>query len=493
MSGPTDRTREWTEPAGALRSLLDRNVFTICVLAAGCVANAVFVRSTVASDSWYSVLGGRIIVHSGLPHSDTLTVMAHGHSWVDQQWLAHLAIYGIWTAGGWPLAGFATAALFFAAFAVTAIGARRLGASDRSVAVVLAAAYLTGLQNSVIRAQVWTYVLFAVVLALLLADDRRQNRRVWLVVPVLILWANLHGSVLVGAMLVALRGLALAFSGLRSRAPARSWLARSAALVVVPWLCVLASPYAAGLPGYYRGFAGNSTFAHAISEWAPSNVRGEPFFYALLLGGLWLAGRARMTLTPFAQAAFWACAIMGLLAVRNDVWYALAAAAVLPAALDRVWAPGRGQRRTGLNVALAVAGLAVGAIALATVASHGRAWWERHYPKQAVAAVATAARSDPSLKVFANEKFGDWLILRDPPLAGRVAYDARFELLTTKQFESVLRFRAESGPDWQQATQGYGLLVLDPSSDQGAIRFFMRQQGTKVLFRNRDVVVLRRA
>ena len=463
------------------------------MLAACSVTNAVFLRATIASDSWYSVLGGRVVVRSGLPHSDTLTVMAHGHTWVDQQWLAHVATYALWAVGGWRVAGFATVVLFFAAFAVTAIGARRLGASDRSVAVVLTLAYIAGLQNSVIRAQVWAYLLFAIVLALLLADAKHRSGRVWLVVPVLILWANLHGSVLVGAMLVALRGLTLAYTGLRSREARHSWLGRAAALVVLPWLCVLASPYAEGLPGYYRGFAGNSSFAHAVSEWAPSDVRGEPFFYLLLLGGFWLAGRARSALTPFAKAALVACALMGLLAVRNDVWYALAAAAVLPIALDAAWPPGRGERRAGLNVALAAGGMATIVIALATVASHGQAWWERHYPPRALDAVSAAARSDPSLKVFANERFADWLIFVDPALAGRVAYDARLELLTTKQFDSIVRFRTESGLDWQRAASGYSLLVLDPSSDQGAIRFFTHQQGTKVLFRNRDVVVLHRA
>ena len=200
-------------PAGERQTrgaLLDRNVFVVCVLAACCAVQAEFVRSTVASDSWYSLLGGRIVADSGLPHTDTLTVMTLGLNWVDQQWLAHLGLYGLWSAGGWRLLGVVGVLLYLAAFTVTAAAARRRGASDRSVAIIIAFGYVTGLANTVIRAQIWTYLVFAVLLALLLADVRRPSRRVFLVFPLLILWANLHGSVVVGAALVSLSGLTLA-------------------------------------------------------------------------------------------------------------------------------------------------------------------------------------------------------------------------------------------------------------------------------------------
>ncbi len=452
----------------------------------------VVARGAVASDSWYTVLGGRIVTRSGLPHSDTLTVMSLGHRWVDQQWLAQLGLYGLWSAGGWRLGGFATVVLFIAAFAISAACARRLGASDRSVAIVAGAAFFTGLPNTAIRAQIAAYPLFAVVLALLLADARRQSRRIWLVFPLLILWANLHGSVLVGAALVALRGMTLAYAALRSRTQARGSLTRAATLVLVPWLCVLVSPYGLGLPGYYGKFVSNPTLAHAIPEWGASTLRSDPLFFVLLLAGLWLVARSRAALTPFAQAAFWACALLGLVAVRNEVWYALAAAAVLPAALDAAWRPRGAQRRSGLNLALAVAGLVAGTIALASLLTHGRTWWERGYPGGAAAAVASAARSNHSLKVFADERYADWLLVSDPALAGRVAYDVRYELLSTPGLRSVIAFRRESGLAWQRAADGYGLLVLDPVGDRGAVRLFEGEPGTKVLYRSPDVIVLRR-
>ena len=448
-------------------------------------------RGTVASDSWYSLLGGRIVARSGLPHHDTLTVLTLGRNWVDQQWLAQLGLYALWSVGGWRLTGVIGVLLYLAAFTVTAVAARRRGASDRSVAIILAFGYVTGLANTVLRAQIWTYALFALLLALLLADARRPSRRVFLVFPLLVLWANLHGSVVVGAALVSLSGLTLALPAVRSRSRSGPWW-RAGALVALPWLCILVSPYGLALPGYYHSVLDNPTLSHSVSEWAGATLRGQPIFFVSLLGGLWLATRSRSALTLFEQLALWLCALLGLLAVRNIVWYALLAAAVLPAALDAAWPPSGAPRRTRINLPLAGAALAAALISLAGLASHGRSFWERSFPRAALAPVAKAARQDPSLRVFADERYADWLLFNDPALTGRVAYDIRFELLPTRTFEQIVTFRSEHGYDWQAITRGYRLLVLDPVGDSGAVTLFEKMRGTKVLYRDRNVVVLER-
>ena len=113
----------------------------------------------------------------------------------------------------------------------------------------------------------------------------------------LVFWANIHGSVVLGAALVALRGLVLAASSWRRR----TWLPRAATLVLAPWLCALASPYALELPGYYRRLFDNPILASSVSEWGPSSIRDQPVFFVLLLAALWLASRWSRALTPFAQ------------------------------------------------------------------------------------------------------------------------------------------------------------------------------------------------
>jgi hypothetical protein len=70
---------------------------------------------------------------------------------------------------------------------------------------------------------------------------------------------------------------------------------------------------------------------------------------------------------------------------------------------------------------------AVGLGALVVAASRPASWFTRDYPKSAAYVVADTAGSNAA--VFANGAFSDWLLLKAPSLRGRVAYDARFEVL----------------------------------------------------------------
>jgi hypothetical protein len=462
---------------------IDRNVFTISVLAALCAVQALLVHGAVVGDSWYTLVGGRLVAGHGLPSRDSLTLLTLGRIWPDQQWLGHLTIYGAWTAGGWGLVGVLSVVAYTGAFAITALGARLGGASDRSVAVVAAACFLVGVPNAAVRAQLLAYPLFAVVLALLLADVRRPSRRVYLVFPVLVLWANVHGSVVLGAALVALRGLVLAWSALRQR----DLVPRAAALVLAPWLCALASPYALVLPGYYRRLFDNPILAHSVSEWGPSSIRQQPVFFILLLAVLWLASRWSRALTPFAQLVLWVTALAGLLALRNQVWFALSAAAVVPAAFDAAWRPAATTRRRSLNVVLATTLIVAAAVLIGRDASRGAGWYQESFPSRA----AAAAASTPGAHVFATERYADWLLFTKPQLRGRIAYDIRFELLTKRQLQSIVDFRTEHGLDWQRAARGYRVLVLDPGEDGGAVRYYRGLHGTTVLFHDKHVIVLR--
>jgi hypothetical protein len=471
---------------------VERNAFIIAALAVCAGAQVGFLRSAVQSDTWYTLVSGRLIWHSGIPHHDTLTSLTLGKPWVDQQWLAQVGFFGLWAVGRVVLAMFALVVLYTGSFAILAARARMRQASARSVALVTGLCFLVGLPNTILRAQVAAYVMFALVLALLLADERRASRRIYLTLPILVLWANVHGSVLIGASLVSLYGATVVVSAFRSRAVGWPRAGRGVALLLVPWVCVLASPYGFDLPRYYRSVLDNPALAHSVSEWGPSTLRGQPLFFALLLAGTVAVALGRRGLTPFAILAFFGAGVLGLLAIRNIVWFALVAAAVLPGAVDALWRPSEGRRRSSLNLALSVTGIAFFVVMATAVASRGDRWLEGGYPARAASVVSKAARAEPGARIFADERYADWLLFEDPSLAGRVAYDVRFELLTKPQLDRIVAFRLEHGSDWLRAADGYRLLVLDPKSDAGAVKALRRQRGTSVLYRSGDVVVLDR-
>jgi hypothetical protein len=260
---------------------------------------------------------------------------------------------------------------------------------------------------------------------------------------------------------------------------------------VAPWLCTIASPYALALPGYYARLLHNPALSRFVTEWQPASVRNEPVFFVLLVGGALLVARARRT-SLFAALALLVTAVAGLTAIRHVMWFALTAAAVLPVTLDELWPPRPAPRRRRLNLAVAAGAVAALVVAVAAYAAHDSTWFERGYPASAGEAVSAAAGADPSAKVFANERFADWLLFRQPALRGRVAYDVRFELLTQHELTRLASFRLEQGADWLRIADGYRIIVLDPRSDAGAVSLLARERGSRILFRNRDVAVIER-
>jgi hypothetical protein len=97
------------------------------------------------------------------------------------------------------------------------------------------------------------------------------------------------------------------------------------------------------------------------------------------------------------------------------------------------------------------------------------------------------------MRVFADQKSADWLLWRDPNLAGRVAFDVRFELLSSAVLRRLQRLYLAAGPDWKRAARGYRLLVLNEKDDPISSEEFLREAGRTVLYNDGTLVVIRRS
>jgi hypothetical protein len=464
---------------------LEENGTLVMAVSAFAVVLITHLRSALAADGWMALLSGRVVAQHGLPSHDTLTIWAHGRHWVDQQWLAQLALYGLDRLGGLTLVLLVHAFLVIGALGAAAALARRRGGSARSatwVALPVLVAYWP--EAVVMRPQSFAYPLFVAVLWVLVDELRQPSRRVYLVLPLLVLWANLHGSVVVGAAVVSAFAVAELAAGLRSRP--RTVHARSLVLLAAPWLCVLASPYATSLPHYYR-LIFSSAFGSYVTEWAPTTLTlAHAPVYLLALGGLWLFGRTGNRASWFEKLAFLGLTVLAFDAVRNAAWLALFSLVVLPHLIDALRAPAVEPKR--LNRLLALAMLALVLVATLGVAFEPESWFTQSYP--AAAGNAAAAAAGAHGRVFANETYADWLVFEHPQLAGRIAYDSRFELLTTQQLKSVQGFR-NLVAGWRRTVRGYSALGLDRLDDSRPIAALVRTKGARVVSRRGPVVVLR--
>jgi hypothetical protein len=468
---------------GRVAALLEENGLLIIVLGAFAIVFVLSLHKQLVVDGWMAIVSGRWVAQHGLPSRDTLTVFAHGHRWTDEQWLAQLALYELWRLGGVKLALFVHALLVTGALAGAALYARTRGATARSVtwiAIPVLIAYYP--VASVMRPQSFAFPLFTAVLWLVLDDARKPSRRVFLTLPILVLWTNLHGSVVLGAMLVSLDGLV---GMVQRRRPS----GRGVALLLAPWACVFASPYALHLPAYYEKILVGGNFKQFVSEWAPTTLSAETAaVYLIVLGGLWLLGRAGRSAPLFDQLAFALTALLAFDAVRNTAWIGLVALAVLPPLVDRLRG-GPAEEPARLNRVLSVTIVAALLISIAGVAAKSTSWFTSGFP--VAGARATSGAAGRHGRVFATSPYADWLLWSRPELAGRVAYDARFELLSSPQIQQIASFQGRIG-NWLTTARGYQVFVLDPRTDRALERSLVHALPARVVFRSPQVVVLRR-
>ncbi len=169
-----------------------------------------------------------------------------GRVWTDQQWGAQLLLYGC---GGSAVTRCSRSPTPSSSWARCRSQLRlplARGGAEGDLALCLPV-LLAAPWAWTIRAQLLALPLYTGLLWLLASEARRPTRRVYLAFPILVVWANLHGSVALGAMLAMLLGAVELLRTSRARlAPGRP------PLVAAP-LCLLVTPYSpVAMARYYR-------------------------------------------------------------------------------------------------------------------------------------------------------------------------------------------------------------------------------------------------
>jgi len=311
----------------------------------------------------------------------------------------------------------------------------------------------------------------------------------------LVLWANIHGSVVLGALLATVAGVLLVVRTVRDRVRSpRGQLARGAVLAVAPCLCVFASPYGSSLFHYYGSTAFNSSFGRVVSEWQHSwpSLMSLPF-YVLAALCVWLLLRSRRLVSTFEQLALLLLFAAGVAALRNMVWFSFLALIVLPFPLGRRLGGVRGKESRTVKTALAAAAIAAVSVAGAAAASRPDSWLTTSvYPAAAADAVGAAAATDPTARIYSDVRYADWLLWTRPELAGRIAYDARFELLSSAELERLYRLQNKLTPEWKAAVANQRLVVLPRGQGSATAKALISQDGARRIYGDHSVVVLLR-
>jgi hypothetical protein len=138
---------------------------------------------------WHLQAGRDILAH-GIPKTDLYTYTARDFPWIDHEWLSDVLLAWLFASGGWALVNLIYAGIWSLALWL---------AGKRHDLLVLSLAVLAIYGYSGVRQLAWTTLLFVIARRLL----QKPGRRNYLIVPLMLVWANLHGGFILGLAVLA--------------------------------------------------------------------------------------------------------------------------------------------------------------------------------------------------------------------------------------------------------------------------------------------------
>ena len=395
--------------------------------AGGLLSLVLTVVPFAASGTWSDLALGRVITAHGIPTTEPFSYLPAVHPWVAAGWLSDVLIAALVGAGGVTLASIA---LGLAASGGLVLAALSVRTSARVPAPCLAGAIVAGAlvaHSSLIGGAPVLILGVGSVMYILARAREGEDRLLWLLPPVFLLWANLDSGFVAGLAIVF---LAWALESRRRAAFRRT-------LLLTLGVCALAAAVNPSGVGLYQWIAAG---AGGPATSTLSATFGSPDFHdnwlrlfelgAALLVIAWVAGGGLSRLDAVLGLAviglaLWSAQFVSLFAVvaipqlATYGWRAWdrAVAPRLPI-FRRVHAPGGLTRALLPGLAMAAATLV--AIAGISLQAGPRAAATSEASREPEAAATRVAEAFPGERVYAPSTWGDYLADRFPN--GRVVF-----------------------------------------------------------------------
>ena len=419
MTMSVTHTAETATPARALLPLwVGVGLYTLFVVAGDRLLND-------ADTYWQVALGQWIIDHRAVPHADFYSFTMHGQPWISTQWLAQVLLATSYAIAGWTgpvVLSSASIGLTFALW-VRFLG-QRLTSAVALIFTTTAVAMVAG--HLLARPHVLALpIMVAWVGGLVAAMDRREAPSFWLL-PLMALWANLHGGFVLGLALMAPMALDALWNADASKRP--TLLLRWALFALAALAASCLTPYGFDALLASRRILALGQALELIGEWRPANFAHAGPLEAAIIAGFALALWRGVTLPPIRVALVIGFVVMALSHVRNGEVLALLAPMVIAAPLARQIGGAQDEGSASPPPAWLYGGLALFLVA-GTLAFSSVHRYAPNMTQSPVAAVRELKKLNLT-RVFNDYDFGGYLI------ASGVApfIDGRTELYGEKFF-----------------------------------------------------------
>lgn len=444
-------------------SLTPRRLFTALLFIALVVMAT---REITDPDFWWHLRTGEYIVETAtIPHADVFSLTNAGQPWVTHEWLTQVVFYLLFRLGSFPALIITFAAVIAAALAF--VYARCPGKPYVAAAAVLLAALASAVTWGV-RPQMVSLLFTSIYLWVLdSADAQGKRRRLWILIPLMLLWVNMHSGYALGIAILSIYAFGAAIHHIRQsgwRIPDRRSPLVSLAIVLVLCIAVVPlNPNGFTMFVYPFGTLFSGAMQTYIQEWfSPDfhSIQFQPFAWLLLatLGAISISGK-RPSLVEILLLL--GSAYAGLSSARNIPIFALVAAPLLADSLwsfivERGWT---GHVESRLRVTrgmvlvnwLLLAGLGLAAVSrIVMVVQNQPASEQTRYPAAAVDYIISHQLTGPIYNAYG---WGGYLIWRLYPKQ-RVFIDGRADVYGDAFINRYLAaWRGDAG--WQALLDQY--------------------------------------
>jgi hypothetical protein len=459
----------------------------------GVIVAVVAAKGLADPDYFWHVTAGKLIASSGVPSTDPFSFTWGGKPWTPHEWLSELLIYQIVSRFGTGGVLVVFGLLSAATLAVIAFVLRRLGLRILAIIAALVIGVLVMSPYFTVRPQVISWLMLGALIAFLMSVREGHSVRMVELVPLFILWANLHGLWVVGlgVLFVFVAFTLIGRTHLKTR-NARRWAAMAFVGALLASMVTPAGPAGILYPLRYID-SGDWGLAH-ILEWQSPNFH-DPAHLGLLLLVIvliWNGGRA----TPgWLVLLSWIGVVAALVSLRNAPVAAVLAMPTIAFGIDARL----GERQTrvprepSVRVQLArrLMELAVAAVVIAAaivIRPPSLTAGAASYPARGVDQLLEI---NPSARVLAEYGWGGYVIFRMYERGGRVFVDGRNDMYDQSILEDYSAIRA-ANPGWQDLVNRYAVDAMLFPPDVPIVKGIATSAGWCEAFRDsRQVLLLR--
>lgn len=262
-------------------------LFFLTVAAFGCF-------QIIDTDVWLYLKTGEYICHNlCVPRTDFFSYSAAGEPWIDVHWLAQAGLWVAYAAAGAVGLTLLRLALVLAIFVILYRCCRAYAPPALSISVITLSLLISN-DGFLMKPHLISLLLAASFIFLLERAHLSDSTRVWLLVPLQVLWVNTHPSFFLGPFLILVYLLDAGMRPPCAQAPAGrpaahngQWRKRLALILVCASASCILNPYGFSVFPQPWLQTASRVFSATVIPWTPPSAAfpaaSSVFFFKLML------------------------------------------------------------------------------------------------------------------------------------------------------------------------------------------------------------------